>query len=229
MNVLVLCETSGAVREAFKARGNYAISVDLLPSDGGVSDHIQGDALTVARSMIAMHRVDLVIAHPPCTYLSASGLHWNKRRPGRSELTESALQLVRDIMGLDCERIAIENPVGCISTRIRKADQYIQPYMFGHDASKKTGLWLKNLPQLRPTAFVEPRLVCCGETVDPAAGAYGCPYCCGEKRARPRWSNQTASGQNRLGPSADRWKQRAKTYQGIADAMAEQWTLVSGA
>jgi hypothetical protein len=104
-------------------------------------------------------------------------------------------------MAMPIDRIAIENPVGCISTRIRKADQYIQPHQFGEDASKKTGLWLKNLPKLVPTQQIAPRIV-------------------GGKK---RWANQTDSGQNRLGPSEDRWKKRSQTYQGIADAMAEQW------
>ena len=104
-------------------------------------------------------------------------------------------------MAAPIHRIAIENPIGCIGTRIRKADQIVHPYQYGHDASKATCLWLKNLPPLRPTSFVEPRMV----------------------NGRPRWSNQTDSGQNRLPPSADRWKIRSETYTGIAEAMASQW------
>jgi hypothetical protein len=144
---------------------------------------------------------DMMIAHPPCTYLCSSGLHWNKRVEGRAEKTEEALEFVAMLLGSRIPLIALENPIGCISTRIRKADQTIQPWQFGHDASKATCLWLKNLPPLAPTSIVQPRIV-------------------GGKK---RWGNQTDSGQNRLPPSEDRWKIRSTTYQGIADAMADQW------
>jgi hypothetical protein len=144
---------------------------------------------------------DLMVAHPPCTYLSSSGLHWNKRRPERAQQTEDALEFVRALLAAPVAHIALENPIGCISSRIRKPDQTIQPWQYGHDASKATCLWLKNLPLLRATGTVEPRLV----------------------DGKKRWANQTDSGQNRLPPSADRWKLRSTTYQGIADAMAAQW------
>jgi hypothetical protein len=144
---------------------------------------------------------DLMVAHPPCTYLSSSGLHWNKRRPERAQQTEDALEFVRVLLAAPIAHIALENPIGCISSRIRKPDQTIQPWQYGHDASKATCLWLKNLPLLRATGTVEPRLV----------------------DGKKRWANQTDSGQNRLPPSADRWKLRSTTYQGIADAMAAQW------
>lgn len=196
MRVLIACESSGVVRDAFRKRGHDAWSCDLLPADDGSPYHIQGDCLEEAYK-----DWDLMIAHPPCTYLSSSGLHWNKRRPGRAELTEEALEFVQKLMDSPIERIAVENPVGCIGTRIRKANQYIHPYQFGEDASKKTGLWLKNLPDLRPTGYIVPRIA----------------------NGKPRWANQTDSGQNRLPPSKDRWKLRSKTYQGIADAMADQW------
>ena len=137
----------------------------------------------------------MLITHPPCTYLAVSGLHWNKRTPGRAEKTEEALQFVQSLLDAHVDRIALENPVSCISTRIRKPDQIIQPWQFGHDASKKTCLWLKNLQPLKPTDVI----------------------------IKDRYSNQTASGQNKLPPSKDRWKLRSTTYQGIADAMAEQW------
>lgn len=150
-------------------------------------------------------------------------MHWTSRGLRDPKLTEDALAFVRALMDAPIERIAIENPIGVIGTRIRKADQTIHPWMFGHDASKATCLWLKNLPRLRPTQFVEPRLVCCGLVLPDAVGAYGCQNCNGEKRARERWGNQTNSGQNRLPPSADRWKVRSETYAGIADAMANQW------
>lgn len=196
MRVLVACEYSGTVREAFRKLGHVAWSCDLLPSDDDSLWHYRGDV----RDIINEHW-DLMIAHPPCTYLTVSGLHWNKRNPERAALTEEALDFVRLLLDAPIERIALENPIGCISSRIRKPDQIIQPYQFGEDASKSTCLWLKNLPPLQHTKYVEPRIV----------------------DGKRRWSNQTDTGQNRLGPSPDRWKIRSKTYQGIADAFAEQW------
>ncbi len=197
MRVLIACEFSGTVRDAFLRRGHYALSCDLLPCESQSSgDHYQGDVRDILND-----GWDLMIAHPPCTYLCSSGLHWNKRRPGRQALTDEALDFVRLLLDAPIPRIALENPVGCISTQIRRPDQTIQPYEFGHDASKKTCLWLKNLPPLYPTAFVEPRMV----------------------NGRPRWGNQTDSGQNKLPPSADRWAIRSETYTGIAEAMANQW------
>jgi hypothetical protein len=145
---------------------------------------------------------DLAIFHPPCTYLTSSGLHWNKRNAEREQKTLESLDFVRMLLSLPIQRIALENPIGRIGTAIRKADQVIQPYDFGHDASKATCLWLKGLPLLRPTFLVPPRIV-------------------GNKR---RWANQTDSGQNKLGPSEDRWKIRSYTYPGIASAMAQQWS-----
>ena len=195
MRVLVACEYSGVVRDAFLTAGHDAMSCDLLPTDVP-GPHYQGDVADILEQ-----QWDLLIAHPPCTYLCSSGLHWNKRRPERAQLTEQALEFVKRLMDAPIKRIAIENPVGCISTRIRRADQTIQPWQFGHDASKATCLWLKNLPRLRPTEMVEGRLV----------------------NGKPRWANQTDSGQNRLGPSDDRWKKRSETYAGIAKAMASQW------
>jgi hypothetical protein len=143
----------------------------------------------------------MMIAHPPCTYLNSAGMHWTTRGLRDPRLTVDALAFVRALMDAPIPKIAIENPVGCISTRIRPASQYIQPWQFGHDASKKTGLWLSGLPSLTPTATVAPRMV----------------------DGKPRWANQTDSGQNRLAPSADRWALRSATYSGIARAMAEQW------
>lgn len=195
MRVLIACEFSGTVRDAFRRAGHDAWSCDLLESTAP-GYHYTGDALTAAY----LHEWDLMIAHPPCKFLSSSGLHWNGRGRGH-EGTEAALQFVRDLMAAPIPRICIENPQGCIGTRIRPASQYIQPYQFGADASKKTGLWLKNLPPLRPTQFVEPRMV----------------------DGKPRWANQTDSGQNRLGPSETRWAERSLTYPGIAEAMAAQW------
>lgn len=196
MRVLVACEFSGVVTDAFRLKGHEAWSCDLIPTEGESAWHLQVDVTTILHG-----NWDLMIAHPPCTYLSVSGLHWNKKRPERAKLTESAIDFVRTLLDANIGRIALENPIGCLSTRIRKPDQIIQPYEFGHDASKATCLWLKGLPLLRSTTYVEPRLI----------------------DGRKRWANQTDSGQNRLGPSPDRWKLRSKTYQGIADAMANQW------
>lgn len=195
MRVLVACEYSGRVRDAFAALGHYALSCDLLPSDApGL--HYQGDVNDVLAD-----GWDLMVAHPPCTYLSVSGMHWTTRGLRDPQLTEDALDFVRLLMAAPVPRIAIENPISVISSRIRKPDQIITPYQFGHDASKKTCLWLKGLPLLQPTQFIEPRIV----------------------DGKPRWGNQTDGGQNKLAPSADRWKIRSETYLGIAVAMADQW------
>ncbi len=190
MKVLVACEYSGVVRRAFAARGHEAWSCDLLPSEDNSPFHIQQDVLEVIKQGF-----DLMIAHPPCTYLAVSGLHWNKRVAGRAEKTEEALVFVQSLMNAPIAKIAVENPVSCISTRVRKPDQIIQPWMFGHDASKKTCLWLKGLPLLKSTDVI----------------------------TKKRYANQTPSGQNKLGPSPDRWKERSRTFEGIAKAMAEQW------
>ena len=195
MKVLVACEFSGTVRDAFIARGHNAISCDLLPTEKP-GPHYQGDVFPILNE-----GWDLMIAHPPCTYLTSSGLHWNKRRPERAKQTEEAIHFVKMLAAAPIPRICIEKPIGCLSTRWRKPDQIIQPHQFGHDASKSTCLWLRGLMPLRPTEHIAPRLV----------------------DGKPRWSNQTDSGQNKLGPSADRWALRSLTYPGIAKAMAEQW------
>jgi hypothetical protein len=218
MRVLVACESSGRVREAFRARGHEAWSCDLLPAEDGSPYHLRGDVRLVlsedyyktgehATTVFPASCWDMLIGFPDCTYVCGSGLHWNKRRPGRADETAKAVEFFRWMSGLPIPRIALENPVGLLSTEIRKPELMFQPYHFGEDASKKTCLWLKNLPPLQPTKFVAPRLV-----------VY-------EGAIRERWSNQTDSGQNKLGPSDDRWKDRARTYQGVADAMAEQWGL----
>lgn len=195
MRVLIACEYSGAVRDAFIAAGHDAMSCDLLPSEAP-GPHYQGDVRDVLGD-----RWDLMVAHPPCTYLSVSGMHWTRRGLRDPQLTEDALDFVRLLMEAPIPRIALENPVSIISTRMRKPDQILQPWQYGHDASKTTCLWLKNLPALQPTQIIKPRIV----------------------NGRRRWANQTDSGQNRLSPSADRWKRRSATYAGIAAAMAAQW------
>lgn len=195
MRVLIACEYSGRVRDAFRERGHDAMSCDLLPTEVD-GPHYQGDVFDIIND-----GWDLMIAHPPCTYLCSSGLHWNKRRPERAALTEEALVFVQRLMDAPIRRLAIENPIGCIGTRIRKPDQIIQPWMFGDDASKATCLWLNGLMPLYPTQMVKPRIV----------------------DGKKRWGNQTDSGQNKLPPSDDRWKIRSETYIGIARAMAAQW------
>jgi site-specific DNA-cytosine methylase len=198
MRILVACEYSGRVRDAFLDAGHYALSCDLLPTDSThpYGEHYQGDVLNLLDE-----DWDLMIAHPPCTYLSVSGMHWTTRGLRDPQLTEDALNFVRKLLQAPIERIALENPVSVISSQIRKPDQIINPYEFGHDASKKTCLWLKNLPKLASTNFIEPRII----------------------NGRKRWGNQTDSGQNKLAPSDDRWKIRSETYEGIAQAMADQW------
>ncbi len=180
--VLVACEYSGAVRDAFERLGHDAWSCDLLPSEVG-GKHIQGDV----REVLGLGW-DLMVAHPPCTDLAVSGARWFKDKG--VERQNEALQLVKDLMNAPIPRIAIENPVSIISSRIRKPDQIIQPWMFGHGETKATCLWLKNLPILTPTNIVSGR----------------------EQRI------------HRMPPSPDRWKERSKTFEGIAAAMAEQWS-----
>jgi len=194
--VLVACEHSGVVRDAFRALGHDAVSCDMLaPERPG--PHRRWDV----REVIRDEHWDLMIAHPPCTYLASSGLHWNRKDPERRRKTFESLQFVSMLMSAPIERIAIENPVGKIGTAIRPPDQIIQPYEFGHDASKATCLWLNNLPRLTPTDYVEPRLV----------------------DGKPRWGNQTDAGQDNTLGGKKRWAIRSRTFPGVARAMAEQW------
>lgn len=185
MKVLVACEFSGIVRDAFARKGHAAVSCDLLDTEAK-GFHVIGDVLQMLD-----WGWDLMIAFPPCTHLAVSGARWFKDK--QKEQAE-ALEFVRALLDAPIPRIALENPVGIISTRIRKPDQIIQPWQFGHEETKKTCLWLKNLPLLVPTKVMEVRN-----------------------------RNLTPSGQNKLGPSPTRWMERSRTYQGIAEAMAEQW------
>jgi len=180
MRVLIACEYSGTVRDAFIAKGHDAMSCDLLPTDKP-GPHYQGDVFDVIND-----GWDLMIAHPPCTHLAVSGARWFK-----DKVTEQAeaLDFVRRLINADIGHICIENPVSIISSRIRKPDQTIQPWQFGHGETKRTCLWLKGLPKLVPTDIVDGR----------------------DQRI---W---------KLPPSPDRWKIRSATFQGIADAMANQW------
>lgn len=227
MKVLVACEYSGRVRDAFIANGHEAISCDFLDTEVP-GPHIKGDVTDLLREPW-----DLIIAHPSCTYLTIAAEWAYKDDPGkkmaptslygqaRREAREEALLFIDKIWQANSPLICIENPVGVIPARRPEMPrpQYIQPHQFGEDASKKTGLWLKGLPQLMPTRTIYPRWVCCGHVVLEGL----CQFCNGDKKALPRWGNQTDSGQNKLPPSKDRWKIRSETYRGIASAMADQW------
>ena len=181
MRVLVACEYSGKVRNAFREHGHDAWSCDLLDSEDGSKWHIKGDVLCELAA-----GWDLMVAHPPCTHLAVSGARW---WPGKVGEQQEALQFVRSLMEAPIHKICIENPVSKISTAIRKPDQIIQPWQFGHGETKATCLWLKNLPPLIPTKIVEGR--------EPKV--------------------------HRMPPGPNRWKERSRTYQGIANAMADQW------
>lgn len=182
LRVLVACEFSGVVRRAFRALGHDAWSCDLLPAEDGSQYHFQNDAFLIAHGV----PWDLMIAHPPCTHLAVSGARWFQDK--RLEQAE-ALSFVRRLLDAPIPHIALENPVSIISTRIRKPDQIIQPWQFGHGETKATCLWLKNLPHLIHTKTVDGR----------------------EARV------------HRMPPGPDRWKERSRTFEGIAKAMAEQW------
>ena len=181
MRVLVACEFSGTVRQAFRDLGHDAWSCDLPPEDGSEFAY-----QTDVRYAIHFKPWDLMIAHPPCTHLAVSGARWFKEKA--TEQAE-ALEFVRRLLNAPVHRIALENPISIISSRIRKPDQIVHPWMFGHGETKATCLWLKNLPPLAPTMVVAGR----------------------EQRI---W---------KMGPSPDRWKERSRTFPGIAAAMAAQW------
>jgi hypothetical protein len=192
MKVLIACEYSGTVRDAFLRRGHEAMSCDLLPTDKE-GPHYQGDVRDVLD-----YPWDLMIAHPPCTDLAVSGAAWfaKKRMVGAQQASASFFM---KLAKADIPRIAIENPV-CIMSRLwRKPDQILQPWMFGHTEQKATCLWLKGLKPLQPTKNVHQEMMTLPKN----------------KRERLHY----------LPPSADRWKLRSETYQGIADAMADQWGL----
>lgn len=186
MRVLVACEFSGVVRRAFRALGHDAWSCDLLPAEDGSPHHIED---SVFHRSLLTQGWDLLIAHPPCTHLAVSGARYfaAKQADGRQQ---AALDFVRALMDAPIEHIAVENPISIISSKIRKPDQIIQPWQFGHGETKATCLWLKNLPPLAPTDVVAGR----------------------EARV------------HRMPPGPDRWKERSRTFTGIASAMADQWS-----
>jgi len=193
MRILVACEYSGTVRDAFLEKGHDAVSCDLRPTESP-GPHIKGDVMTVLED-----GWDMMIAHPPCTYLANSGVRWLYEQETRWKDMIWGAVFFRNLLEAPIPRICVENPVVHRYARLiigRSHDQTIQPYEFGHDASKRTCLWLKGLPPLQPTNIIE----------------------------KERYANQTPSGQNKLGPSPDRGKKRSKFYEGVAKAMAEQWT-----
>lgn len=236
MKVLVACEYSGTVRDAFAALGHDAWSCDLLPTDKP-GQHYQGDVLDIIED-----GWDLMIAHPPCTYLTCAAewaykepheiknkrlspdkLYGAKREAARHEAILFFFNLIGEgFVQHNITKIAIENPVGVLSSAYGKPQQIIHPWMFGEDASKATCLWLKGLEPLTPTKLIDGKLFCCGEALD-REDVFGCPNCNGDKKAKRIYGNQTPSGQSNLPPSADRWKIRSTTYPGIAAAMAAQW------
>ena len=221
MKILVACEESQAVCIEFRKRGHEAYSCDVQDCSGSHPEwHIKGNVLEQLDN-----EWDMMIAFPPCTHLASSGARYfaEKRADGRQGV---AVHFFMELVNADILKIAIENPVGIMSTIYRKPDQYIQPYQFGHPESKKTGLWLKNLPLLIPTDICEPEYYTLPDgTVyrDKKGKRYSKTHCY-SGRMQSRWRNQTPSGQNKLGPSSDRAKIRSITYQGIARAMAEQWS-----
>ena len=216
MKVFVGMETSGVMRRAFQNRGHDVVSCDFLPSEDDAPEHWQMDVFEALEQLWLFYgwHPDLAIFHPTCTYLTISaewaygpGPYHQKVKPetlvgaARVEEREKAVAQFRKILDLPIYKIAVENPVGVISTRIRKPDQVVQPWWFGDDASKATCLWLKHLPPLPKTKPVPPRVV----------------------NGRKLWGNQTDSGQNKLTPGPDRWKDRARTYPGFAAACAWMW------
>jgi len=190
MRILIACEFSGIVREAFNYKGHDVWSCDFLPTEQTSEKHYQGDVF----DLIDTEHWDMMLAFPPCTHLAVSGARYFYKKKIRQR---RALAFIQDLLDSPIERIMLENPIGVISTKIRKPDQYIQPWMFGHGETKKTCLWLKNLPPLKPTKIMEYRR-----------------------------ANLTPSGQNKLGPSPTRWMDRSRTYPGIAEAMADQWGII---
>jgi|TARA_R110000851_G_C12877878_1_gene545684 site-specific DNA-cytosine methylase len=204
MKILIACEESQTITKEYRKLGIEAYSCDILDCSGGHPEwHIKGDAIKEAYS----GKYDLMIAHPPCTYLAVSGARWLYNKDGtknknRWDNRELALDFVRKLMKAPIKKIALENPISCISSQIRKPDQIIQPYMFGDKATKSTCLWLKNLPLLKPTNIVEK-----GETITFASG----------KKMQKWYSDSFGKSKE------ERQKLRSKTFKGIAEAIATQW------
>lgn len=220
MRWLLACQKSSLLRDLLRLQGHDAWSCDLQPSEGDSRYHLQRDAVEVAYN----GTWDVMFACPECRCLCSSGQHRNDK-PGQrtSAEVEAAAEFFMLMVNAPIRHKAIENSIGIMSTRYRKPHQIIQPHQFGDDASKATCLWLEGLPPLVPTLHIPPRWVCCSITLPPGVGKYGCAVCEGENVARPRWGNQTNSGQNKLGPSPTRSADRARNYVGIVCAIADQW------
>ena len=252
MKILVACEESQAVAKAFRAKGHDAFSCDIMPCSGGHPEwHIHKDVAEALK-----FGWEMILAFPPCTHIAVSGAAHFKAKiaDGRQQ---QGIDFFNQFTDLNCDKVVIENPVSIMSRLYRKPDQIIQPWQFGHDASKKTCLWLKGVPKLEHTEIFEPNgwsIVKYAHDMEPCEDCgepfcrkhlqhyYDCP-CIGphedeecihkrvdgyefatrEALTKPLWSNQTPSGQNKLGPSPDRARLRSTTYSGIAEAMAEQW------
>jgi len=246
MNILIGCEVSGVIRNAYRERGYNAWSCDLQPADDKSPYHFYGDVKGVVDPLTGIHesrygkwRWDLGIFHPECRYLSNSGVHClvgkNKsdeyKRDRWQKMVDAAL-FFKWCLDLNIEKICVENPVihGYAKKIIgRGPDQTIQPYDFGENASKRTCYWLKGLPPLIGTEYFPPEYGCkyCLIKFDLSLGKYGCPGCGADfGPAKYVWGNQTPSGQNKLGPSSDRAKKRAETYPGVAKAKAIQWGVL---
>lgn len=222
MNILIACEESQAIANAFRKRGFKAYSCDLQECSGGHPEyHIQGDCLSILKTPTKIHtcdgkqytipKWDLIIAHPPCTYLTVSGNRWfdvekyGDKAIERQKNREEAISFFMEFTNLDAEHIAIENPIGVMSTTYRKPDQIIEPWMWGDNTTKKTCLWTKNLPQLIPSVTEKPEIEY-KEWIDPKTG----------RKKRQAMDSYAAFGK-------DRQKTRSKTYLGTAEAIAEQW------
>ena len=210
MRILVACEESQAITKELRALGHEAFSCDLLPCSGGHPEwHLQQDVFEVIEQ-----GWDMMIAHPPCTYLAVSGARWLYNKDGskneeRWRNQAEALQFVQRLMDAPIDKIAIENPVSVISSHIRKPDQIVHPWMFGDKASKSTCLWLKNLPKLEPTDIVEK-----GEFIEFISKK-------GIKKRQPKWYFDALKEAK---TPAERRTLRSKTFKGMAQAIAKQWT-----
>jgi len=198
MKILVACEESQAVTKAFRKNGHEAYSCDVLKCSGGNPEwHLHEDVLP-----LLLETWDMIVAFPPCTHLASSGARWfrQKQEDGRQP---KAIDFFLRIANADCDKICIENPIGIMSTEFRKPNQIINPWQFGHPVKKATCLWLKNLPPLKPTNIVEK-----GDDVTLSSG-----------KVMSKWYYETSCL-----PQKDRATARSKTFQGIADAMADQWS-----
>ena len=199
MSILIACEESQVVCKAFRALGHEAYSNDIIECSG---DHPEWHLKMDVFDAISLREWDMMIAHPPCTYLAVSGIHWNNKKEGRKQKTEEALLFIKRLMDVDISKICIENPISIISSRIGKPSQIIRPYQFGDDSTKATCLWLKNLPKLTSTNIITP-----SKHITKSGKVYD------------KWWFDTCLISN----LQERAKIRSKTFRGIANAMSTQW------